>query len=45
MFNRTINGWDMATGQVKINSTYATEGEQYSTYYNGPSDYLPAHWQ
>lgn len=44
LFNRTINGWDVATGEVKINATYSTEGEEFSTYWNGESDYLPAHW-
>jgi hypothetical protein len=44
LFNRTINSWDIATGTVEIDvdaGDYATEGEERSTYWNGPSDYKP----
>ena len=32
MFNRTINGWDTATGTQKITEDYATEGDSESRY-------------
>jgi hypothetical protein len=44
LFNRTINSWDIATGSVEVDikaADYATEGEERSTYWSGPSEYKP----
>lgn len=46
LFNRTIHGWDVATGSIKIDlqeGSYVTEGEQDSSFWNGPSGYVPPH--
>lgn len=32
LFNRTINGWDVAEGKVKITEDYGTEGEPHATH-------------
>lgn len=32
LFNRTINHWDMATGQTKISGTYRTNGTASATH-------------
>ncbi|TPX21132.1 hypothetical protein DIZ76_015085 [Coccidioides immitis] len=31
-FNRTLNGWDIATGQVKVDGNYGTSGPRRSTH-------------
>ena len=37
IFDRAINGHDIATGQTKVNTEYLTEGEAESTYREGNS--------
>ncbi|WEW59042.1 hypothetical protein PRK78_004510 [Emydomyces testavorans] len=37
-FNRTLNGWDIASGKVKVNSNYSTTGPDKSTHRNS---YVP----
>lgn len=42
LLNRTITGYDIATGSVKINSTYVTHGTPESTFVNGNGTVLYA---